>query len=76
MLQFYLREQGLALSWVGTGRLIFPLRFDEGEFDEVCRRFIDAAEAMRADGWWWRDEELTDRSIGRAMLREMLAHRF
>ncbi|NDA55250.1 MAG: aminotransferase class III-fold pyridoxal phosphate-dependent enzyme, partial [Betaproteobacteria bacterium] len=25
MLQFYLREQGLALSWVGTGRLIFPL---------------------------------------------------
>jgi glutamate-1-semialdehyde 2,1-aminomutase len=76
LLQFYLREQGLALSWVGTGRLIFPLRFDEGEFDEVCRRFIDAAEAMRADGWWWRDEELTDRSIGRAMLREMLAHRF
>ncbi|MBU6269744.1 MAG: aminotransferase class III-fold pyridoxal phosphate-dependent enzyme [Betaproteobacteria bacterium] len=76
MFQFYLREQGLALSWVGTGRLIFPLRFDEGEFDEVCRRFIDAAEAMRAEGWWWRDEELTDRSIGRAMLREMLAHRF
>jgi len=76
MFQFYLREQGLALSWVGTGRLIFPLRFDEDEFDEVCRRFIDAAEAMRADGWWWRDEELTDRSIGRAMLREMLAHRF
>ena len=76
MLQFYLREQGLALSWVGTGRLIFPLRFDEDEFDEVCRRFIDAAEAMRADGWWWRDEELTDRAIGRAMLREMLAHRF
>ncbi|MGS0758679.1 aminotransferase class III-fold pyridoxal phosphate-dependent enzyme, partial [Roseateles sp. GG27B] len=23
MLQFYLREQGLGLSWIGTGRLIF-----------------------------------------------------
>ena len=23
MLQFYLRAEGLALSWVGTGRLIF-----------------------------------------------------
>jgi glutamate-1-semialdehyde 2,1-aminomutase len=76
MLQFYLREQGLALSWVGTGRLIFPLSFGEAEFDETCRRFIDAAEAMRADGWWWRDETLTDQSIGRSMLREMLAHRF
>ncbi|MEI8303252.1 MAG: aminotransferase class III-fold pyridoxal phosphate-dependent enzyme [Burkholderiales bacterium] len=76
MLQFYLREQGLALSWVGTGRLIFPLSFSEAEFDETCRRFIDAAEAMRADGWWWRDETLTDQSIGRSMLREMLAHRF
>jgi glutamate-1-semialdehyde 2,1-aminomutase len=76
MLQFYLREQGLALSWVGTGRLIFPLSFHEAEFDETCRRFIDAAEAMRADGWWWRDETLTDQSIGRSMLREMLAHRF
>src|SRR5262249_31936733 len=25
MLQFYLRAEGLALSWVGTGRLIFSL---------------------------------------------------
>jgi glutamate-1-semialdehyde 2,1-aminomutase len=27
MLQFYLRAEGLALSWVGTGRLIFSLNF-------------------------------------------------
>ncbi|MFX8235152.1 hypothetical protein ABTL20_21155, partial [Acinetobacter baumannii] len=25
MLQFYLRKHGLALSWIGTGRLIFSL---------------------------------------------------
>ncbi len=27
MLQFYLRAEGLALGWVGTGRLIFSLNF-------------------------------------------------
>jgi glutamate-1-semialdehyde 2,1-aminomutase len=36
MLQFYLREQGLALSWVGTGRLIFSLNYDDADFDAVC----------------------------------------
>ena len=29
-----------------------------------------------ADGWWWHDTRLTDRSIKRGILREMLAHRF
>jgi glutamate-1-semialdehyde 2,1-aminomutase len=27
MLQFYLRAQGLALSWVGSGRLVFSLNY-------------------------------------------------
>ena len=27
MLQYYLRAEGLALSWVGTGRLIFSLNY-------------------------------------------------
>jgi len=27
MLQFYLRAHGLALSWVGSGRLIFSLNY-------------------------------------------------
>ncbi|MCU0775943.1 MAG: aminotransferase class III-fold pyridoxal phosphate-dependent enzyme, partial [Ideonella sp.] len=52
MLQFYLREQRLALSWVGSGRLIFSLNFTEADVDEVARRFLAAAEAMHADGWW------------------------
>src|SRR5205823_4366917 len=39
MLQFYLRAQGLALSWVGTGRLIFALDFPEADFAQVLERF-------------------------------------
>lgn len=76
MLQFYLREQGLALSWVGTGRLVFSLNYTQADFDAVCRRFVAAAQAMQADGWWWQAPGLTDKSIRRRVLREMLSHRF
>lgn len=75
MLQFYLREQGLALSWVGTGRLIFSLNYGDAEFTEVARRFVAGCEAMRADGWWWQDASLTKRSIARSILREMWGRR-
>jgi len=75
MLQFYLREQGLALSWVGSGRLIFSLNYGETDFDAVCARFVAAARAMMADGWWWHGPQLTDKTIRRGLLREMWAAR-
>jgi glutamate-1-semialdehyde 2,1-aminomutase len=73
MLQYYLRLQGLALSWVGTGRLIFSLNYTEADFEAVADRFLAAARAMQADGWWWHDASLTQAAIGRQILREMLA---
>jgi glutamate-1-semialdehyde 2,1-aminomutase len=76
MLQFYLREQGLALSWVGTGRLIFSLDYTGAEFDAVCDRFVTATLAMQADGWWWQAEGQSDKGIRRSLLKEMLQHRF
>jgi glutamate-1-semialdehyde 2,1-aminomutase len=76
MLQFYLRAQGLALSWVGTGRFIFSLNFSDANFDAVADKFLAAARAMQTDGFWWRDPTLTDKAIKRKVLREMLAHRF
>jgi len=76
MLQFYLRAHGLALSWVGTGRLVFSLNYSDADFDAVARRFVAAARQMQADGWWWQGPQLSDRSIKRGLLREMLAHRF
>ena len=76
MLQFYLRDQGLALSWVGTGRLVFSLNYSAADFDAVCERFVAAARAMQADGWWWRAPAQTNKSIRRGLLREMLRHRF
>jgi glutamate-1-semialdehyde 2,1-aminomutase len=75
MLQFYLRAEGLALSWVGTGRLIFSLDYSDADFEAVSDRFVAAAEAMQRDGWWWRDPSLTDRAIRRRILKEMVRHR-
>jgi glutamate-1-semialdehyde 2,1-aminomutase len=75
MLQYYLRAQGLALSWVGTGRFIFSLNYSAADFEEVAGRFVAAALAMESDGWWWEAPGQSNKTIRRGILREMLAHR-
>jgi glutamate-1-semialdehyde 2,1-aminomutase len=72
MLQFYLRAEGLALSWVGSGRFIFSLNFTDADFAAVAERFVRAATAMQQDGWWHLIPGATNRTIKRGLLREML----
>jgi glutamate-1-semialdehyde 2,1-aminomutase len=75
MLQYYLRAEGLWLGWTGTGRLVFSFDYSDADFEAVVARFVAAAHAMRADGWWWSDAALTDKSIRRGILREMIVQR-
>jgi glutamate-1-semialdehyde 2,1-aminomutase len=75
MLQYYLRAEGLALSWVGTGRFIFSLNYTDADFAEVTKRFVTAAGKMKADGWWSHDAGLTNKKIRRQILREMITRR-
>jgi len=76
MFQYYLRAQGLALSWVGTGRLIFSVDYTEADFTAVADRFVAAARTMQRDAWWWSDEQLSNKSIKRQILLESLQTRW
>lgn len=73
MYQYYLKAEGIALSWVGSGRIIMSHNFDEGDFEQVMDCFIRAAEAMQRDGWWWQGEHLTNKTIKRQLLKEMIS---
>jgi glutamate-1-semialdehyde 2,1-aminomutase len=74
MLQYYLRAEGLVLSWVGTGRLIFSLNYSDVDFATVTDRFLAAARTMHQDCWWWTAPATTNKSIRRQLLRELLAN--
>jgi len=73
MFQYYLRAQGLAISWVGSGRMILSHNFTNEDFDEVMDRFVTAAETMQTDGWWWQGKGVTNKSIKQQITREVLA---
>jgi glutamate-1-semialdehyde 2,1-aminomutase len=76
LFQHYLRLEGLALSWVGSGRIIFSLNYTQVDFEAVADRFVKAAQKMQLGGWWWIEAEMTNRSIKRRILRETLAAKF
>ena len=76
MFQFYLRNQGLELSWVGSGRLIMSLNYTDEDFAAVLHRFLEAARNMSSDGWWWQSEQLSQQTIQRQLAAEMLRARF
>jgi glutamate-1-semialdehyde 2,1-aminomutase len=72
MFQYYLRAEGLLPAWIGSGRFIFSHATNDAEFAEIADRFVAAARAMAADGWWWTDAALSTRNIRRTMLVELL----
>jgi len=72
MFQYYLRLAGLLPSWIGSGRFIFTHATTDADFEEIARRFVEAARAMNADGWWWTDAALTKQAIQRRVSRELV----
>ena len=76
MLQYYLRLQGLAISWIGSGRIIMSHNFSDEDFETIMQRFVAAAAAMHKDGWWWQSSTLSNKTIKRQIMRELLASLF
>jgi glutamate-1-semialdehyde 2,1-aminomutase len=74
MFQLYLRSHGLHLSWTGTGRLIFSHDYDDSAFAAVMDRFVEAAQNMAADGWWWQTG-LSNKQMRRRLLADALRSR-
>lgn len=75
LFQYYLRLENLALSWVGTGRLVFSLDFSDADVVTVMERFVTAARKMEQDGWWWAPAGASRRQIGLQILRDMVLSR-
>jgi glutamate-1-semialdehyde 2,1-aminomutase len=75
MLQYYLRAEGIALSWVGSGRLIFSLNYTEEEFSQVLHRFVTAGRKMLDAGWWWQPSAAQLKLAQRQLLTDMLRAR-
>lgn len=73
MFQYYLRMQGLVISWVGSGRMILSHNFSDEDYNEVMKRFIAAAVAMQRDGWWWLGDRMTNKTIKKQVAREIFA---
>ena len=71
-----LRAELATLDVLSNGRLIFGLDYTDADFEAVLVRFLAAARAMERDGWWWSDGRLSNRDIGRSILRELIASRF
>ena len=73
MYQFYLRDAGVNLSWVGTGRLIFTHNCTDAVFDDAVARFVRAGRRMAAGGWWTTPAALTNKAIVRQVASEILS---
>jgi glutamate-1-semialdehyde 2,1-aminomutase len=76
MLQYYLRAEGLALSWVGTGRFIFSLNYTEADFRRGGRAHRGRGAAMERMAGGGVTGGSPTRAIRRRILKEMLVHRF
>ena len=86
LLQYYLKDEGVNLSWVGTGRMCISLDFEERHFRELRESLIRACRRMFEDGWWFdgdsdaaasRDVKLRlGVEMGRAVLSRMLRPRW
>ena len=76
MFQYYLRAQGLAISWIGSGRMIMSHNFSDEDYEQVMQRFVSAAESMQNDGWWWQDAGLSNKTIKKQIFLETLASVF
>jgi glutamate-1-semialdehyde 2,1-aminomutase len=73
LLQYYLRAEGVTMSWVGTGRCLSNMEFTDKDYDALQGKLVEAARKMKADGWWLSAAEHPGRKrhMRAGLVREM-----
>src|SRR5262249_20400340 len=61
LFQYYLRAEGVTLSWVGTGRCLSSLDFTDEDYRDLDDKLCAAAQTMKGDGWWLTAKEFPER---------------
>lgn len=64
MLQYYMRDAGVALSWVGTGRCLFALDWTAADYEELLTRMLVACDEMKKGGWWEAPRKNVKAAVG------------
>jgi glutamate-1-semialdehyde 2,1-aminomutase len=74
LLQYYLRAEGVILSWVGTGRCLSSMDFTAEDYLELQIKLLNAAQKMQSDDWWLNEQEHPgrDKSMRMRLLWELL----
>jgi len=74
LLQYYLRAEGVTLSWVGTGRCLSNMAMTDKDYDALRDKLVAAARAMRADGWWLSRHDYPERekTMRAQLIKEMI----
>jgi len=74
LLQYYLRAEGVTLSWVGTGRCLSSMDFTPGDYDALQQKLLNAAQKMKTEGWWLTAEQYPrrEKNMRARLMREIL----
>jgi glutamate-1-semialdehyde 2,1-aminomutase len=73
LLQYYLRAEGVTLSWVGTGRCLTSLDFSADDYQELGTKLVNGADKMKRDAWWLSEEQQPgmEKAMRTLFIREM-----
>ncbi len=73
LLQYYLRAEGVTMSWVGTGRCLTSLDFSVDDYRELGTKLVNAATKMQHDAWWLSEEQQPgmEKAMQKLFIKEM-----
>jgi glutamate-1-semialdehyde 2,1-aminomutase len=74
LLQYYLRAEGVTLSWVGTGRCLSSMDLSADDYRALQEKLVAAARRMKSDGWWLTAQECPEKEkhVNLRLARELL----